>query len=453
MTFSTTRPTSDALLAEMMLLHPKLIDLSLGRVERLLGKLGHPEQRLAPVVHIAGTNGKGSTTAYLKAIIEAAGQRVHVYTSPHLVRFHERIALAGADGVAQPIGEDALVEVLMRVRAVNDGDDITQFEITTAAALLAFSETPADVVLLEVGLGGRLDATNVIKSPALTVITPISMDHAEKLGPTLAKIAAEKAGILKTGTAGIVAVQPDEVLAVIEARARAVGAPLTIFGRDYDAYEQNGRLVFQRDDALIDLPLPALIGRHQLSNAATAIAAALTLGERLPHLGIDERAIEIGLRTVVWPARMQRLLSGPLSALVGSTNELWLDGGHNPAAGDMLADTLAALDEKSSKPVFLIVGMMGQKDALGFIAPFRGLVRAVYTVPIPGAHEAPHSQEKLADVARSAGLQAFERASVPDALRTIANLPPGSKRVLICGSLYLAGHVLTLQQNLADDEA
>ncbi len=407
MTFSTTRPTSDALLAEMMLLHPKLIDLSLGRVERLLGKLGHPEQRLAPVVHIAGTNGKGSTTAYLKAIIEAAGQRVHVYTSPHLVRFHERIALAGADGVAQPIGEDALVEVLMRVRAVNDGDDITQFEITTAAALLAFSETPADVVLLEVGLGGRLDATNVIKSPALTVITPISMDHAEKLGPTLAKIAAEKAGILKTGTAGIVAVQPDEVLAVIEARARAVGAPLTIFGRDYDAYEQNGRLVFQRDDALIDLPLPALIGRHQLSNAATAIAAALTLGERLPHLGIDERAIEIGLRTVVWPARMQRLLSGPLSALVGSTNELWLDGGHNPAAGDMLADTLAALDEKSSKPVFLIVGMMGQKDALGFIAPFRGLVRAVYTVPIPGAHEAPHSQEKLADVARSAGLQAF----------------------------------------------
>lgn len=453
MTLSTTRPTSDALLAEMMLLHPKLIDLSLGRVERLLGKLGHPEQRLPPVVHIAGTNGKGSTTAYLKAIIEAAGKRVHVYTSPHLVRFHERIALAGADGVAQPIGEDALVDVLMRVRAVNDGDDITQFEITTAAALLAFSETRADVVLLEVGLGGRLDATNVIKSPALTVITPISMDHAEKLGPTLAKIAAEKAGILKTGTAGIVAVQPDDVLAVIEARARAVGAPLTVFGRDYDAYEQNGRLVFQRDDALIDLPLPALIGRHQIANAATAIAAALTLGERLPHLGIDERAIEIGLRTVVWPARMQRLLTGPLPTLVGSTNELWLDGGHNPAAGDMLADTLAALDEKSSKPVFLIVGMMGQKDALGFIAPFRGLVRAVYTVPIPGAHEAPHSEEKLADVARSAGLQAFERASVPDALRTIAALPPGAKRVLICGSLYLAGHVLTLQQNLADDEA
>ncbi|MBX9683225.1 MAG: bifunctional folylpolyglutamate synthase/dihydrofolate synthase [Hyphomicrobium sp.] len=453
MTLSTTRPTSDALLAEMMLLHPKLIDLSLGRVERLLGKLGHPEQRLPPVVHIAGTNGKGSTTAYLKAIIEAAGKRVHVYTSPHLVRFHERIALAGADGVAQPIGEDALVDVLMRVRAVNDGDDITQFEITTAAALLAFSETPADVVLLEVGLGGRLDATNVIKSPALTVITPISMDHAEKLGPTLAKIAAEKAGILKTGTAGIVAVQPDDVLAVIEARARSVSAPLTVFGRDYDAYEQNGRLLFQRDDALIDLPLPALIGRHQIANAATAIAAALTLGERLPHLGIDERAIEIGLRTVVWPARMQRLLTGPLPTLVGSTNELWLDGGHNPAAGDMLADTLAALDEKSSKPVFLIVGMMGQKDALGFIAPFRGLVRAVYTVPIPGAHEAPHSEEKLADVARSAGLQAFERASVPDALRTIAALPPGAKRVLICGSLYLAGHVLTLQQNLADDEA
>ncbi len=447
MTISITRPTSDALLAEMMLLHPKLIDLSLGRVERLLGKLGHPELRLPPVVHIAGTNGKGSVTAYLKAMIEGAGKRVHVYTSPHLVRFHERIALAGSDGIARPIGEDALVDMLMRVRAVNDGDDITQFEITTAAALLAFAETPADVLLLEVGLGGRLDATNVIKFPALTIITPISMDHAEKLGPTLSKIATEKAGILKRGTTGIVAVQSEDVMAVIDARARSVGAPLVAFGRDYDVYEQNGRLVFQRDDRLIDLPLPALIGRHQISNAGTAVAAALTLAERLPGLGLDERAIEIGLKTVTWPARMQRLLSGPLCDVLGHEHELWLDGGHNPAAGEMLADTLAALDEKAPKPVVLVVGMMGQKDALGFLAPFRGLVRAVYTVPIPGAHEAPHSEEKLAEVARSAGLQAIERRSVPEALQTIASLPPGPKRVLICGSLYLAGHVLGLQQD------
>lgn len=448
MTSSTTRPTSDALLADMMLLHPKLIDLSLGRVERLLAKLGHPEKKLPPVVHIAGTNGKGSVTAYLRAFTEAAGKRAHVYTSPHLVRFHERIALAGDGGKANAIDEDTLVDVLTRVLAVNDGDDITQFEITTAAALLAFSERPADVLLLEVGLGGRLDATNVIADPALAVIMPISMDHAEKLGPTIAKIAFEKAGILKRGVPGIVSQQPDDVLAVLESRARSVGAPLTVWGRDYDAYEQTGRLIVQQNDRLLDLPLPALIGRHQIVNAGTAVAAALTLGERIPSLAIDERALEAGLRNVEWPARMQHLTLGPLPDILGEGAELWLDGGHNPAAGDMLADTLATLDEKSPKPVYLIVGMMGQKDALGFLAPFRGLVRAIYTVPIPGAHEAPHNEENLAEVARGAGMQALDRKNVINALETIAGLSQGPKRVLICGSLYLAGHVLSMQQNL-----
>jgi dihydrofolate synthase/folylpolyglutamate synthase len=448
MTSSTTRPTSDALLADMMLLHPKLIDLSLGRVERLLAKLGHPENKLPPVVHIAGTNGKGSVTAYLRAFAEAAGKRVHVYTSPHLVRFHERISLAGDDGKSHPIDEDLLVDVLTRVHAVNDGDDITQFEITTAAAFLAFSERPADVLLLEVGLGGRLDATNVIAEPALTVITPISMDHAEKLGPTLAKIAFEKSGILKRGVPGIISQQSDDVLAVLESRARAIKTSLTVWGRDYDAYEQTGRLVVQQNDRLLDLPLPALIGRHQIINAGTAVAAALTLGERIPSLAIDEAALEAGLRSVEWPARMQRLTSGPLPEILGDETELWLDGGHNPAAGDMLADTLATLDEKSPKPVYLIFGMMGQKDALGFLAPFRGLVRAIYTVPIPGAHEAPHNEENLAEVARGAGMQALDRKNVIDALQTIAGLSKGPKRVLICGSLYLAGHVLTLQKGL-----
>jgi len=448
MTSSTTRPTSDALLADMMLLHPKLIDLSLGRVERLLAKLGHPEKKLPPVVHIAGTNGKGSVTAYLRAFTEAAGKRAHVYTSPHLVRFHERIALAGNDGKAHPIDEETLVDVLTRVLAVNDGDDITQFEITTAAALLAFSERPADVLLLEVGLGGRLDATNVIADPALTVIMPISMDHAEKLGPTIAKIAFEKAGILKRGVPGIISQQSDDVLAVLESRARSVGAPLTVWGRDYDAYEQTGRLIVQQDDRLLDLPLPALIGRHQIVNAGTAVAAALKLGERIPSLALDERALEAGLRNVEWPARMQHLTSGPLREILGEGAELWLDGGHNPAAGDMLADTLATLDEKSPKPVYLIVGMMGQKDALGFLAPFRGLVRAIYTVPIPGANEAPHSEENLAEVARGAGMQALDRKNVINALETIAGLSQGPKRVLICGSLYLAGHVLSMQQSL-----
>jgi dihydrofolate synthase/folylpolyglutamate synthase len=432
----------------MMLLHPKLIDLSLGRVERLLAKLGHPEKKLPPVVHIAGTNGKGSVTAYLRAFAEAGGKRVHIYTSPHLVRFHERIALAGDDGKSRPIDEDFLVDVLTRVHAVNDGDDITQFEITTAAAFLAFSERPADVLLLEVGLGGRLDATNVIPDPALTVITPISMDHAEKLGPTLGKIAFEKAGILKRGVPGIVSQQSNEVLTVLEARARALGAPLTVWGRDYDAYEQTGRLVVQLDDRLLDLPLPALIGRHQIINAGAAVVAALMLGKKVPALAVDERAIEAGLRAVEWPARMQRLTSGPLPDILGDDAELWLDGGHNPAAGDMLADTLAAFDEKSPKPVYLVVGMMGQKDALGFLAPFRGLVRAIYTVPIPGAHETPHNEENLAEVARGAGMQAIDRKNVIDALQTIAGLSKGPKRVLICGSLYLAGHVLSLQHGL-----
>jgi dihydrofolate synthase / folylpolyglutamate synthase len=432
----------------MMLLHPKLIDLSLGRVERLLAKLGHPEKKLPPVVHVAGTNGKGSVTAYLRAFTEANGKRAHVYTSPHLVRFHERIALAGDDGKAHAIDEDFLVDVLTRVHAVNDGDNITQFEITTAAAFLAFSERPADVLLLEVGLGGRLDATNVIPDPALTIVTPISMDHAEKLGPTLSKIAFEKAGILKRGAPGIISQQPDEVLAVLESRARVVGAPLTVWGRDFDAYEQAGRLVVQQDDRLLDLPLPALIGRHQIINAGTAVVAALRLGERVPALAVDERAIETGLRTVEWPARLQRLTSGPLPEILGDDTELWLDGGHNPAAGDMLADTLATLDEKSPKPVYLVVGMMGQKDALGFLAPFRGLVRAIYTVPIPGAQEAPHSEENLAEIARAAGMQAIDRKNVIDALQTITQLSQGPKRVLICGSLYLAGHVLSLQQGL-----
>jgi dihydrofolate synthase/folylpolyglutamate synthase len=446
MTAKTKRLTSDALLAQMKLFHPKLIDLSLGRVERLLGKLGHPETQLPPVIHIAGTNGKGSITAYLKAMLEAAGKRVHVYTSPHLVRFHERIALAGEDGKARPIGEDALVDVLTRVNAVNDGDDITQFEITTAAAFLAFAETPADALLLEVGLGGRLDATNVIKKPALTIITPISMDHAEKLGPTIAKIAAEKAGILKRDVCGVIAPQDNDVLKVLEARANIVGASLIIAGRDFDAYEQSGRLVVQREDRLLDLPLPGLIGRHQIVNAGTAVAAALTLQTAQPQLGIDESAIETGLRTVEWPARMQRLTGGPLPAILGPGCDLWLDGGHNPAAGDMLADTLAGLEEKAPRPAYLVVGMMGQKDALGFLAPFRGLVRAIYTVPIPGAHEAPHSESNLAEIARSAGLNAADRPGVVEALETIAALQGGPKRVLICGSLYLAGHVLAYQQ-------
>ena len=441
-------PTSAKLLAEMKLLHPMLIDLSLGRVERLLGKLGNPHRKLPPAVHVAGTNGKGSVTAYLKAILEAAGARVHVYTSPHLVRFHERIELAGPDGKAAPIAEDTLVDVLTRTLATNAHDDITQFEITTAAAFLAFAEHPADVLLLEVGLGGRLDATNVVEKPVLDVITPISLDHAEKLGATIGRIAYEKAGILRGGVPAVISQQEPEAEDVIRAEALKVGAPLIVWGEHFDAYEQRGRLVVQLEDLLLDLPLPSLVGRHQIVNAGTAVAAALRLSTSLPDLGLGERAIEQGLTAARWPARMQRLDSGPLPTLLRSGAELWLDGGHNPAAGAALAQTLADLEERSPKPLHIIVGMMGLKDAAGFLAPFRGLARHVMTVPIPGAHEAPHAPETLAETAREVGLNAESAGDVIAALKRTDAAEPGPKRVLICGSLYLAGHVLGLQEGV-----
>jgi dihydrofolate synthase/folylpolyglutamate synthase len=430
----------------LKLLHPKLIDLSLGRIERLLAKLGDPHKHLPPVIHIAGTNGKGSVTAYLKAMLEAAGGRVHVYTSPHLVRFHERIEIAGTSpqGRAQAIGEAELVDVLLRTRAVNSGDDITQFEITTAAALLAFAEHPADALLLEVGLGGRLDATNVVAEPALTVITPISMDHAEKLGSTLEKIAAEKAGIVKPGVTCVVSQQEEAVLEVIGRAADDAGAPLVVWGRDFDAFEQRGRLIVQKEDRLLDLPLPALLGRHQIVNAGTAVTAAL----ELDCFRIEERAIERGLLNVNWPARMQRLDAGPLPSLLKPGSELWLDGGHNPAAGQNLAQTLADLEERAPKPLYLVVGMMGLKDAAGFLSPFRGLARHCVTVPIPGAHEAPFPPDALAEAARGVGLKAEAAAGVETALKRIEALEPGAKRIIIAGSLYLAGHVLALQEGV-----
>jgi dihydrofolate synthase/folylpolyglutamate synthase len=428
-------PTSDQLLADLKELHPKLIDLSLGRVERLLAKLGSPHQKLPPVVHVAGTNGKGSVTAYLKSILQAGGHRVHVYTSPHLVRFHERIELAGPDGKARPIAEDQLVDVLSRTQAVNDGDDITQFEITTAAAFLAFSEHPADVLLLEVGLGGRLDATNVIPKPALTVITSISLDHADKLGDTLEKIAREKAGILKRGVRCVVAQQDDEVLDVIRSEAGRVHADLIAWGERFDAYEQRGRLIVQREDELLDLPMPGLIGRHQVINAATAVVAAMEFAGTTLDLGYIER----GLASVSWP----------LPEMLKPGSELWLDGGHNPAAGAVIAQTLADLEERAPKPLYLIVGMMALKDAAGFLSPFRGLARHVVTVPIPGAHEATHAPEVLVDAAREVQLSAESSSSVDQALRRLEQLHPGPKRILICGSLYLAGHVLALQDGVA----
>jgi dihydrofolate synthase/folylpolyglutamate synthase len=428
---------SSTLLEQLKSLHPQSIDLSLGRIERLLDRLGNPQDKLPPVVHIAGTNGKGSTLAFVRAISEALSKQVHVYTSPHLVDFHERIVLAGPGG-ASPISEDRLVDCLERTEAANGGALITLFEITTAAAFLAFSEAPADLLLLETGLGGRLDATNVVKKPALTIITPIAIDHVSFLGDTLPKIAAEKAGILKPEVPCIVGRQEPEALEVVEARAAEVGAPLHVAGHDFDAYEQQARLIFQTTSRLLDLPLPRLAGRHQIDNAGVAIAAAsVVFGDTLAR-----QAIEAGVTNAYWPARLERLSVGALHAYTSEGTEIWLDGGHNEAGGQAVADTLAALDERVPRPVHVIWGMMDTKDAHRFIAPFNGLAERIYTVPIPGEANA-FDAAALAEVAKSAGFDAAPAHSVQEALRRSAS-GEDPVRVLLCGSLYLAGHVLRL---------
>jgi dihydrofolate synthase/folylpolyglutamate synthase len=422
----TTAPAagSDAILARMMALHPKIIDLTLDRMWRLLEALGNPQNALPPVIHIAGTNGKGSTQAMIRAGLEAEGKRVHAYTSPHLARFHERIRLAGT-----LIDEAALTAVLDECYAANGGEAITYFEITTCAAILAFSRTPADTVLLEVGLGGRLDATNVIESPALTIITPVSIDHQQFLGETLAEIAGEKAGIIKRGVPCVVGPQLDEGLAVIEARAERLGAPLIASGQQWTAWEERGRLVFQDERGLMDLPLPNLPGPHQIENAGAALAALRTLG-------FGEQACEAAVTRAEWPARMQRLKTGPLVDAAG-TAELWLDGGHNPAAGQAIATTL---DRLPKRPTWLICGMLNTKDVGGFMRPLAGHAEGLLAVSIPGeANTLP--ADTTAEAARKAGLEAEVAGSVAEALaRVVARAPQA--RVLICGSLYLAGSVL-----------
>ena len=434
---STDGAGSDALLDRFEALHPKTIDLSLGRVETLLARLGSPQDALPPVIHVAGTNGKGSTIAFLQSILEAAGHRIHCFTSPHLVRFHERIALAGPDG-AEPIAEDGLADILTRAETANAGDPITFFEITTAAAMLAFAEAPADFLLLETGLGGRLDATNVVASPALTIITPISIDHTQFLGDTIEKIAFEKAGILKSGTTCVVAPQDPAAMAVIEARAEEVGAPLYASGREWDAFEQQGRLIYQTESGLLDLPLPRLTGRHQIANAGTAIAASQQIfSGRLPST-----ALETGLTEASWPGRLQRIVTGPLHRDVVPGTEIWLDGGHNLAAAETLARTMAELEERAPRPLHLITGMMSNKDAAGFFRAFQGLASWIGTVAIPGEKNAWEALA-LADEARAIGLTAESAASVEAAL-ALSRSRSGAEpvRVLICGSLYLAGHVL-----------
>ncbi len=433
--------TSLSVLKRLEHLHPKAIDLSLDRVTRLLHDLGNPHTRTPPVIHIAGTNGKGSTLAFLRAMFEAGGYRVHAFISPHLRRFHERITLGAADGAA-PIAEERLVDVLIRAERANAGAPMTFFEITTAAAFLAFAETPGDVLLLETGLGGRLDATNMVEKPLLTVITPISFDHCSFLGDTLRQIAGEKAGILKPGVPCIVARQPDEALQAIAARAAVTGSPLHAAGISWDAFEQHGRLVLQDENDLLDLPLPRLIGRHQIDNAGCALAAA----RRAEHLPLGEDHLAAGLMQAVWPGRMERLGPGALHEFTSPGSEIWVDGGHNPAAGEALARVIADLEDRVPCPIHMVCGMMATKDAAGFFKPFKGLVEYVATVPIPG-HKNCHAPEELAAIARRQGLYAEPATDLEDALTASRALSHSPVRLLITGSLYLAGHVLDAHEH------
>jgi dihydrofolate synthase/folylpolyglutamate synthase len=428
---------STAILERFKALYPREIDLSLDRMRILMEKLGHPEERLPPVIHIAGTNGKGSTTAFLRAMIEAAGKTAHVYTSPHLVRFHERVRL-GRKGGGRFVGEDALVEALLAVERVNAGAPIPQFEITTAAALLLFAEHPADYTLLEVGLGGRYDATNIVDDPIVAAITSISMDHEKFLGNSLADIAREKAGIIKRQRPVVVAPQPAAVMDVIEANAARLAASVFAGNRDWVAFPERGRLVYQDEDGLLDLPSPRLPGRHQFGNAGVAIAAIRRAG-----LPVPAAAIESGLLSVDWPARLQRLTSGALLKRVRPDAEIWLDGAHNPGGGLVIAEAMADLEERAPRPLYLVSGMLVTKDPVGFFRPFAGLVRKVFTVPVPSSN-AGRDPGDLAETARAAGLLAEPVADVGEALDKIADDPQvlGSPRILIIGSLYLAGTVL-----------
>jgi len=428
---------SSAILERLLNLHPREIDLSLERIEVLMAALGNPDKHLPPVVHVAGTNGKGSTTAFMRAMLEAAGMRVHVYTSPHLVRFHERIRLAGPSGSGF-VDEDDLADALIRAEKINDGRPITQFEITTAAAFELFARHPADVLLLEVGLGGRLDATNVVDEPLATVITQIAIDHEKFLGDTIEAIAFEKAGILKPGRPAIVAPQDPAALAVVEAQAAKIGADLFVATRDWMVHSEHGRLVYQDEHGLLDLPKPKLVGRHQYANAGTAIAALRRAG-----LNIPAPAIEAGMVNVEWPARLQRLTSGTLVERLRGDAELWLDGGHNPSAGIAVAEAMADLEERATRPLFLISGMLTTKEPVGFFRPFAGLARRVLTVPV-AASNASRDPEELAEAAQAAGLSAEPVKSVEAALDRLGAEQEGQGpyRVLVCGSLYLAGTVL-----------
>ena len=429
-----TKRYSDQVLTRLTQLHPKIIDLSLDRIERLLAALGNPHLKLPPVVHVAGTNGKGSTTAFLRAFLEAAGYRVHVYTSPHLVMFAERIRLAG-----RIIAETELARQLEECEAANDGAPITYFEITTAAAFKAFAETPADIVLLEVGMGGRVDATNVVPNPALTIITPISMDHMGFLGDSLGKIAYEKATIQKPGAPSVIGWQEDAALKVIEAEAARVGAPLSVFGRDYGVKAEGEGVHYRSPGLDIVIPKLGLAGAHQHQNIAAALAGVEVL--RKAGFDLPAQALIDGAAAVEWPGRMQRLTRGPVVDLMGPEWEIVLDGGHNQSAGLMLAKQAEAWASADGRDLHLVYGMLNSKAIADFLAPLAPHLASARGVAIPGEINSLSAAEAAA-AGRSVGIAADIAEGVVAAAQAVKDAAPRPGRLLIAGSLYLAGHVL-----------
>ncbi len=425
---------------KLLALHPKGFDLSLDRITRLLAVLGNPEQRLPPVIHVAGTNGKGSATAFCRAILEAAGLSVHVHTSPHLVNWHERYRLGVRGSKGALVSDPVLADAVRRVAAANAGQNITVFEILSAVTFLLFAEHPADAAIIEVGLGGRYDATNVIARPACSVIMPISLDHQAYLGDRVELIAAEKAGIMKRGCPVVIGHQDEDgVREVLVETAERLGCPMSVYGQDFMAHEEFGRLIYQDEDGLSDLPLPRLPGRHQFANAAAAIRAVRAAGFDVP-----EAAIEKGLASVDWPGRLQRLAGGKLSHHGPQGAEIWIDGGHNPGAGQVIAESMATFEEREPRPLFLVIGMINTKDPVGYFKAFLDLAEQVFTVPIHGS-DAGLDPVALAADAASAGLEANACSSVAEALGLIAELTdedPVPPRILIGGSLYLVGDVL-----------
>lgn len=427
---------TNAILSRLLDLHPKRIDLSLGRMQRLLRALGDPQKRLPPVIHVAGTNGKGSTIAFMRAILEAGGLGVHVYTSPHLVNFNERIRLA-APGGGRLVADAALSEALDAIESANAGAEITFFEATTAAAIKLFAEHPADALLLEVGLGGRFDATNVIDAPGCAVVTPVSIDHVEFLGDTIEKIAFEKAGVIKPGVPVVISAQNDAALRVLERAADRLRAPVAIYGQEFLCRAERGRMVFEDAQGLLDLPLPRLPGRHQLINAGAAVAAL-----RLCFPGLPLAAYEAGVAKASWPGRLQNLGRGRLAALAPKGAELWLDGGHNEAGGRVLAEAMADFEDKTPRPLVLLYAVLQSKDAQAFLQHFRGLAGEVLTLPISG-EQAGRDPEDVAALARDLGFKSHACASIGAALRELAARPwREAPRIVIAGSLYLAGEAL-----------